>query len=186
LAAIAVASDLEREMHRWVQEELRDRWREVRAAVERLCAQKQQSLDAELVPVERCLSPSDFGFHNALRQADGMLRFFDFEYAGWDDPAKLICDVACQPEVPVPRSLWEDFRSQVLAVLPHAEWIAWRVAWLLPVHQLKWCCLVLNEFLPDGRSRRRFSTAHTRAERQPDVQLAKARRMLECVQLPVE
>ena len=38
----------------------------------------------------RCLSPSDFGFHNALSTADGRVRFIDFEYAGWDDPAKLV------------------------------------------------------------------------------------------------
>ena len=37
----------------------------------------------------RCVSPSDFGFHNALVGPDGRAVFLDFEYAGWDDPAKL-------------------------------------------------------------------------------------------------
>ena len=41
---------------------------------------------------EKTVSPSDFGFHNCLRNLDGNLIFFDFEYFGWDDPVKLISD----------------------------------------------------------------------------------------------
>ena len=37
------------------------------------------------------ISPSDFGFHNALRTNTGPV-FFDFEFSGWDDPAKTIID----------------------------------------------------------------------------------------------
>ncbi len=43
------------------------------------------------------LAPSDFGLHNALVDADGRLSFVDFEYAGWDDPAKTDADFALQP-----------------------------------------------------------------------------------------
>ena len=39
--------------------------------------------------LELILSPSDFGFHNILEH-QGQLSFLDFEYAGWDDPAKLV------------------------------------------------------------------------------------------------
>src|SRR6185503_11886129 len=46
------------------------------------------------------LSPSDFGYHNAVLADDETVRFFDFEYAGWDDPAKLVCDFFNQVEVP--------------------------------------------------------------------------------------
>ena len=34
-----------------------------------------------------CISPGDFGFHNAIRTNKGV-KFIDFEFAGWDDPAK--------------------------------------------------------------------------------------------------
>jgi hypothetical protein len=63
--------------------------------------------------------------------------------------------------------------------LPVPERILQRIDLLLPVFQLKWCCIVLNEFLPTGRSRRRFSSADLRLERQPEVQLQRARRLLE-------
>ena len=43
------------------------------------------------------LSPSDFGFHNVIKK-NKKLFFFDFEYAGMDDPVKLISDFICQPD----------------------------------------------------------------------------------------
>lgn len=45
----------------------------------------------------KILSPSDIGFHNILKIKD-KLYFHDFEYAGWDDPYKLIVDILIQPE----------------------------------------------------------------------------------------
>ena len=42
-----------------------------------------------IAPEERCISPSDFGLHNAIRTAAD-IRFIDFEFAGWDDPAKAL------------------------------------------------------------------------------------------------
>ena len=46
------------------------------------------SWEQELLEQYRTLSPSDFGFHNALRTPAGTMVFLDFEYFGWDDPAK--------------------------------------------------------------------------------------------------
>lgn len=43
------------------------------------------------------LTPSDFGLHNALVTDDGRVSFVDFEYAGWDDPAKTEADFTLQP-----------------------------------------------------------------------------------------
>ena len=48
----------------------------------------------------RVLSPSDFGFHNALRRPDGTIVFVDFEYFGWDDPAKMMADAMLHPGNP--------------------------------------------------------------------------------------
>ncbi|MBM3515861.1 MAG: hypothetical protein FJX59_19420, partial [Alphaproteobacteria bacterium] len=57
----------------------------------------------ELDALLRCVSPSDFGFHNAVHTTTGT-RFFDFEFAGWDDPAKCLADVFLQPRISVPES----------------------------------------------------------------------------------
>lgn len=99
------------------------------------------------------LSPSDFGFHNTL-QHQGRLSFVDFEYAGWDDPAKLICDFICQPELPVSAVQGAQFIEQLTAALPYSDELRPRVECLLPAHRLKWCCILLNEFRPEYHQRR--------------------------------
>jgi hypothetical protein len=49
-----------------------------------------------------------------------------------------------------------------------------RVALLLPVYQTKWCCIMLNDFLPAGNQRRAFSNPDARDESRWDKQLEKA------------
>ena len=62
-------------------------------------ARARGDADAELPWPQRTLSPSDLGFHNALREADGRLVFLDFEYFGWDDPAKTLSDALLHPRM---------------------------------------------------------------------------------------
>ncbi len=63
-----------------------------RAAFERICRARRLDPERPLDPALRFLSPSDFGPHNAVKDPSGRVVFLDFEYAGWDDPAKLMAD----------------------------------------------------------------------------------------------
>lgn len=126
----------------------------------------------------RTLSPSDFGFHNAVRRG-GALVFLDFEYLGWDDPAKMIADFVLHPAMSLPRPSGVRFEREMMALFAGDQRLALRLEVLYPLTALKWCLLILNEFLPGAWARRRFA----RAELPPrDAvlarQLAKARRML--------
>ncbi len=124
------------------------------------------------------LSPSDFGFHNALLTPQDILYFLDFEYAGWDDPIKLVCDFFHQPEIPVPASYLDEMVS-ALASFTSEDWrLEDRVRLLLPGYGVKWCCILLNDFLPVGESRRRFSQQVSPSPTQLAEQLIKARRKL--------
>lgn len=132
------------------------------------------SLDAPLPMEERCVSPSDFGFHNALRTPEGRMVFIDFEYAGWDDPAKTVSDFFCQPERPVPMKYYPAF-TRALAEGEYGKqtWLR-RATLLLPIYRLKWCCIMLNDFLPAGGKRRQFAGGADEQERKA-CQLRKAR-----------
>jgi len=130
-------------------------------------------LHRTLSEAERCLSPSDFGFHNALAADDGRLAFLDFEYAGRDDPAKLVVDFFCQPQVPVPPAYLDRFISRL--ALDEAAQARCRI--LLDVARIKWACLLLNEFLPVGAARRAFADASER-EARCAAQLKKAKAKL--------
>jgi hypothetical protein len=170
--------EIDAEAADFVRDELLPAWREVRGAIEKAWP-TEEIRQAPLPQAERCLSPSDFGFHNSLRQEDGGLRFLDFEYAGWDDPAKLIADFANQPDMLLERALSDRFRSAVIAAHPNPDSLARRVAALEPLYQIKWACICLNDFLEFGRARLQFtegSGADKKTRRK--FQLARARQML--------
>ena len=137
-----------------------------------------ETLERSLEAAERCLSPSDFGFHNALMQPDGRMRFFDFEYAGWDDPAKMICDFFCQPEVPVPGNAFDQFTVRALEPFSSPEIIHHRVHALLPVYRIKWCCIILNDFLRTDATRRLFALSADSLTDRKKRQLVKVEKML--------
>lgn len=105
---------------------------------------------ASLAPACRALSPSDFGLHNTMRGEDGRLRFIDFEYFGWDDPVKLVCDTALHPGSNFPehgaRRLVERL-SREFEIRDSA--FAARQDALYPVFGLIWCLIILNDYLPE-------------------------------------
>lgn len=102
---------------------------------------------------QKIISPSDFGFHNALCDKSGQLFFLDFEYAGWDDPAKLMCDFANQPDFLLPNSLSNKFSQSLIDRDPYPEELRNRYILLLPLYQIKWVCIILNVFLDIGVKR---------------------------------
>jgi hypothetical protein len=139
-------------------------------------AEERMDPNTELSPEERLISPSDFGFHNALRRPDGTIAFLDFEYAGWDDPAKLTGDFFSQVAVPIPLVYKDEVMASVADILPVRELGLRRMHLLLPVYRIKWCCIVLNHFLPVASNRRAF--AQGAIEERKKEQLAKAKRLL--------
>lgn len=176
LEALPVHDALDGDALAWINDELALTWFKVRDAAVALAS--EEHLDGAEVMSEglRWISPSDFGFHNALMEGDGGLKFFDFEYAGWDDPAKLAVDFFCQPAVPVPFALWDEFLGGLAACRRWQPETALRARLLLPVYRLKWCCIMMNEFLATEARRRYFSNfemVDRRAE-----QFAKARAAL--------
>jgi hypothetical protein len=158
--------------------ELQPAWSELSRQLRAECGAR--AWERPLTDAERCVSPSDFGFHNALVTPEDRVVFFDFEYAGWDDPAKLVTDFFCQPDRAAPAEAFGDFVRALADVFPaHARaTFAARCAWLLPVYQVKWACILLNEFTTAGRARREYSLGPGAAQARRPRQLDRARAML--------
>ncbi len=167
-----VVSSVDRDAITFV-EALRRRW----------SAEKHRILESSANPHTplperwRCLSPSDFGFHNALIRPDGGLCFLDFEYAGWDDPAKMLGDFFCHPGFPVPHRYREAFTHRVAAPFDDGAVLIARAHLLEPVFRVKWCCIILNEFLAEAADRRRFANPGINPEECKLQQLEKAKRL---------
>jgi len=96
----------------------------------------------------RSLCPSDFGFHNAMRSAAG-LTFVDFEYFGWDDPVKLVCDFLLHPGMRLSEPLKRRFVEAALQIYGADPTFASRLRLLYPLLAVRWCLILLNEFLPE-------------------------------------
>lgn len=140
--------------------------------------QKYPSTQHTQIPSdERIISPSDFGLHNALVVKNSLF-FLDFEYAGIDDIAKLICDFFCQPRIPIPTKYFSLFCERLLPLTSQPQICHQRVIDLMPICQMKWCCILLNVFLTQGKLRRSFShSPHKEKE-----QLEKAKNYLKNIQ----
>lgn len=181
LLDIENSSSINRDAVEFICNELLPLWQKISTSLNRNTQKLGLSLNEQLKQRDRCLSPSDFGFHNAIMEADGRLRFIDFEYAGWDDPAKMVCDFFCQPAIPVPLVYFDMFAQVVAAPLSHPEIQIKRFEMLFPVYQIKWCCIMLNDFLPDESKRRQFANNSVDQTKQKTQQLLKARKALQKV-----
>jgi len=119
---------------------------------------------------ERILSPSDFGFHNALVSDEDQLFFVDFEYFGWDDPVKTIADFLLHPAMLLTEAQKQLFTTVLLS---HFEIPTWRLHVLYPLVGIKWIMILLNEFILSDRARREFSLGESE-----DISLVCAQQLL--------
>jgi Ser/Thr protein kinase RdoA (MazF antagonist) len=132
------------------------------------------------LPAEmRTLSPSDFGFHNALRRPDGRIAFIDFEYFGWDDPVKLVADFCWHPGMALDAAERAYAARELAALYADDPAFGARLAAYMPLVGLRWIAIVLNEFLPAIWERRVFAGGGDDWPAAKKRQLAKAEALLE-------
>ncbi len=169
LLGLPVVSEIDRQALLFVGK-IDSAWEKLKDAI----VARNISISIQLDAADRCISPSDFGFHNALLRDTGEICFIDFEYAGWDDPAKMIGDFFSQPAIPVSLEHFDIFVSAALGYSKNKTELAQRAHLLLPVFQIKWCCIMLNEFLPDAARRRQFANPTSEPGQRKRLQLEKA------------
>ncbi|TMP43486.1 aminoglycoside phosphotransferase [Pseudoalteromonas citrea] len=124
------------------------------------------------------LSPSDFGFHNAI-EANASLYFIDFEYAGLDTPWKVFADFFSQPTVPVDLTFAVEFLKleQFRSLIENPE----DTVKVFELTQLKWCLIMLNEFLPEVQARRIHSwNVSCLDEQRKKLQIAQLTQLEKC------
>ena len=122
------------------------------------------------------LSPSDFGFHNALKQCDKLI-FLDFEYFGWDDPVKLTADFVWHPAMDLSdRDMlyWEESMIEIFSSDSEFET---RLYAAKPLYGMRWAMIVLKIFLSSFVSSNQFPlrTNHSFKDNLLEHQLEKAK-----------
>lgn len=164
-------------LNTFLDRELVPAWRTLLDDCRQGCHRSGISFEQPLPQAQRTLSPSDFGFHNALKRPEGMV-FLDFEYFGWDDPAKMLADFLLHPGMELPLGQRQRFAAGLLEHLD-LENLASRTRLCFPLFGIKWCLILLNEFLKGPLDRRIFADASDRStEDRQAQQLGKARQKL--------
>lgn len=160
--------------------DISSKWQHVKEAICRGANEVGVDLEVPLPSAQCCISPSDFGFHNALLNG-GALKFIDFEYAGWDDPAKMVGDFFAQLAVPVPEVYFEAFVQKSLSGFVEKQHLMSRARLLRPAYQIKWCCIALNVLIPVNLARRKFANPSLDEALLKRTQMTKASRLLESI-----
>jgi len=152
LSTMDVSDNISKEAEQFITSVMTPAWKTIKRLLNSL-PESGNKLENE----EQIISPSDFGFHNAILKNDKQICFIDFEYAGWDDPVKMICDFFCQPEIPVPLIYFEYFIDGVNEIINSGHGLREKVKLLMPLHRIKWCCIMLNDFLKNDGKRKQFA-----------------------------
>lgn len=137
----------------------------IREEIERLAKANHVLLHKPLVKKQQTLSPSDIGFHNILLR-DGQLMFVDFEYFGWDDPAKMVADLFHHPRAMIKPEYRQYIVKRVYRFLGRDQDFLKRLPFTYLLSGLNWSLIMLNVFHKRGH------------EDKKKAQLAKSKRKL--------
>ncbi len=126
----------------------------------------------------RVLSPSDFGCHNMIKN-ESKFTFVDFEYFGWDDPVKATSDFLLHPAMNLTEKQQIIFFAGMQELFADDKNFITRFKTYLPLFRLKWCMILLNEFLNQHLERREFAYGEmTKRDKLRREQLEKAKNFL--------
>ena len=106
----------------------------------------------------------------------------DFEYFGWDDPAKTLCDFWLHPSeaMQFSHALKKRFQEKFLeTITPLHPTLKERFLLLFPLYGIKWCLILLNEFIQSNLKRRQFARDNYYNKTETEkIQLHKANALL--------
>lgn len=161
---------------------LRESFEKIKKYILDYSKQNNIELDLEIEISNRVISPSDFGFHNCLIKDNNDLVFFDFEYSGWDDPAKVVGDFFNQLQVPVSEIYFDVFVEKAFENQKNKIELVTRAKLLLPLYKIKWACIAMNIFIPVNLERRLFSNPNLDIINYKEEQIQKAINILNNIQ----
>ena len=75
------------------------------------------------------------------------LIFFDFEFAGIDDPSKLIADLLLQPDYSIPNQYIYLMNSLVNELKTDIPFFKKRLEIIFDLYRIKWFCIIFNPLI---------------------------------------
>jgi len=133
--------------------------------------------ESRLPPSKQILSPSDFGFHNAIRVADESLVWIDMEYFGWDDPVKLTADFLLHPGMQLTTDQKKKWLKGCMDLFEQDEDFISRFSYSWGLYGFRWSLIILSEFLNEGWNKRLYANQELldQKHKRLSIQLDKAK-----------
>lgn len=126
--------------------------------------------------LQKILSPSDFGMHNAIYNHQNNFNFIDFEYFGWDDPVKLVADFLHHAGQD---SISQEDRLEILKNFAQQSSLDadffMRLSTILDLVGLEWILIILNIANPEVLQRRMYANPELNIPDLLEQRLKKAR-----------
>ena len=126
---------------------------------------------------DQLLSPSDFGFHNVIKSKQG-LRFIDFEYFGWDDPAKLTSDFLLHPGMSLTKKQKKLWVENMISIFSNDKFFNQRLKQSYSLYGLCWCLIQLNVFITDEDVKDQTTVESSEIKKKQMEQLEKSEKLL--------
>ncbi len=138
----------------------------------------QQFSDLDLA--YQILSPSDFGFHNSIKDAHHKLHWLDFEYFGWDDPVKLTLDFLWHPAMTLSEDQKHRWLNEMKSLFSKDPQFIKRLEYCWPLYGIRWSFILLNEFLNIGWKKRLHANTNELTSKKEKLQnqIQKSRNVL--------
>jgi UDP-glucose 4-epimerase len=160
LLSVKNASNKHTQLHAFLHQTFIPHYQEIINWTKKKAKENNISYTEPLADEYRILSPSDLGFHNAIRKNDGTIIFLDFEYFGYDDPMKLIADLLLHPAMDLTEEQKQEIVFKLMPLFNKDPMLKNRLPLAYNLFSLVWCLIFLNEFLETDYQRRVFASAH--------------------------
>ncbi len=134
------------ELHHFLDDEFFPVYKELLSFIVSECKRMEIDVHRPIRKYQMTLSPSDFGYHNAIIRDDGLLVFLDFEYFGWDDPAKMIADFLLHPAMSLSLDQKKLFIKRLQPFFDKDPILVNRLPLVYLLLGLKWPLIMLNAF----------------------------------------
>jgi thiamine kinase-like enzyme len=165
------------ELHDFLDKSFKPAYEQILSWAKKKAEEKEIDFTQELEAGLHTLSPSDFGFHNSIKKADGKLVFTDFEYFGYDSPMKLISDFLLHDSMSLSEEQKKEFVATITSIFNEDKFLPSRVEIAYHLFGLVWCLIFLNEFLHEDVQRRVFASRSASSYNSNPTELIKATRV---------
>jgi|GEM_PF-1289525 len=148
--------------------------------------QNHLELEQKFPKNELILNPSDFGFHNIILSNDDRLFFIDFEYFGWDDKIKMVCDFIHH----LGHNLNLEQKLYFLRLLKQRGFLSktliQRMELVIDLIGLEWVLIVLNVAQEDKLEQKKLAFSELTTEQIINMQFEKACKLLDFYQKNID